>query len=142
MSGLLFGAGLCLLSTVPAIEQRTGRFRLLVLLIFIAGIGRLIGFFLTGIASFSVVVGLTLELFVAPILALWQTRVANRYAETAGIADLNKDAIWVRQPARSCGLRQPADISPLCRRTRWRHHGRGFERRSWPPRSRPIPTRR
>ncbi|HEY7382125.1 MAG TPA: DUF4345 domain-containing protein [Beijerinckiaceae bacterium] len=93
MSGLLFGAGLCLLSTVPAIEQRTGRFRLLVLLIFIAGIGRLIGFFLTGIASFSVVVGLTLELFVAPILALWQTRVANRYAETAGIADLNKDAI-------------------------------------------------
>jgi hypothetical protein len=24
---------------------------------------------------------------------LWQTRVANRYAETAGIADLNKDAI-------------------------------------------------
>ena len=93
MSGLLFGVGLCLLSTVPAIEEKTGRFRLLALLIFVAGLGRLSGLALTGVASFSVVVGLGLELVLAPMLALWQTRVANRYADTAGIADLNKDAI-------------------------------------------------
>jgi hypothetical protein len=93
MSGLLFGVGLCFLSTVPAIEETTKRFRLLVLLIFIGGLGRLTGFLLTGVPSFSMFVGLALELVVAPVLALWQTRVANRYAETAGIADLNKDAI-------------------------------------------------
>jgi hypothetical protein len=93
MSGLLLGVGLCFLSTIPAIEETTGRFRLLVLLIFIAGLGRLTGLMLTGVPSFSMFVGLVLELVVAPVLALWQTRVANRYAETAGIADLNKDAV-------------------------------------------------
>jgi hypothetical protein len=34
---------------------------------------------------------LALELVVTPILALWQTRVANAYAETTGIADLTRD---------------------------------------------------
>jgi hypothetical protein len=93
MSGLLFGVGLCFLSTIPAIEEKTGRFRLLVLLIFIAGLGRLTGLLLTDVPSFSMFVGLALELVLAPVLALWQTRVANRYADTAGIADLNKDAV-------------------------------------------------
>jgi hypothetical protein len=35
--------------------------------------------------------GLALELVVTPVLALWQTRVANAYADTAGIADLTRD---------------------------------------------------
>jgi len=31
--------------------------------------------------------GLFVELVVAPVLCLWQTRVANRYAEEYGVAE-------------------------------------------------------
>ena len=57
----------------------------------IGGVARLIGLLLTGLPSFAMLGGLFMELVVTPILALWQTRVANAYAETAGIADLNRD---------------------------------------------------
>jgi hypothetical protein len=32
--------------------------------------------------------GLVVELFVAPVLCLWQTRVANRHAEEYGVAEV------------------------------------------------------
>ncbi len=91
LSALLLGIGLIFWSTVPAIEEKTGRFRLLVLLVFIGGLGRLLGLVLTGVPSLYMLSGLFLELVVTPVLALWQTRVANAYAETAGIADLTRD---------------------------------------------------
>jgi hypothetical protein len=91
LSGLLLGIGLAFWSTVPAIEEKTGRFRLLALLVVIGGVGRLIGLLLTGLPSFAMLGGLFMELVVTPILTLWQTRVANAYAETTGIADLNRD---------------------------------------------------
>lgn len=87
MSGLLLGIGLCFWSTLPSIEVRTGRFRLLTLLVVIGGLGRLIGLVLTGLPSFFMVGGLIVELIVAPVLCLWQTRVANRYAEEYGVAE-------------------------------------------------------
>jgi hypothetical protein len=86
LSGLLLGIGLCFWSTLPSIEIRTGRFRLLTLLVVIGGLSRLIGLALTGLPSFFMVGGLVVELFVAPVLCLWQTRVANRYAEEYGVA--------------------------------------------------------
>jgi hypothetical protein len=91
LSGLLLGIGLLFWSTTPAIEEKTGRFRLLTLLVVIGGLARLIGLLLTGIPSLYMLSSLALELVVTPILALWQTRVANAYAETAGIADLTRD---------------------------------------------------
>jgi hypothetical protein len=91
LSGLLLGIGLLFWSTTPAIEEKTGRFRLLTLLVVIGGLARLLGLVLTGVPSLYMVASLALELVVAPILALWQTRVANAYAETAGIADLTRD---------------------------------------------------
>jgi hypothetical protein len=91
LSALLLGIGIAYWSTVPAIEEKTGRFRLLTLLVFIGGLGRLLGLLLTGVPSLYMLTGLSLELIVAPILALWQTRIANAYAETAGIADLTRD---------------------------------------------------
>ena len=91
LSALLLAIGLVFLSTVPGIEEKTGRFRLLTLLVFMGGLGRLLGLLLTGVPSLYMLSGLGLELVITPILALWQTRVANAYAETAGIADLTRD---------------------------------------------------
>ncbi|MGO4571476.1 DUF4345 domain-containing protein [Microvirga sp. 2TAF3] len=86
LSGLLLGIGLCFWSTVPRIEEKTNRFRLLTLLIVIGGLGRLTGLILTGLPSLFMIGGLFLELIVTPFLCLWQTRVANRYAEEFGVA--------------------------------------------------------
>ncbi|NBJ09912.1 DUF4345 domain-containing protein [Microvirga arsenatis] len=87
LSGLLLGIGLGFWSTLPSIEIRTGRFRLLTLLVVIGGLSRLIGLALTGVPSLFMLGGLIVELAVAPILCLWQTRVANRYAEEYGVAE-------------------------------------------------------
>lgn len=87
LSGLLLGIGLCFWSTLPAIEVKTGRFRLLTLLVVIGGLSRLIGLALTGLPSLFMAGGLIVELVVAPALCLWQTRVANRYADRYGIAE-------------------------------------------------------
>jgi hypothetical protein len=86
LSGMLLGIGLCYWSTLPGIEAKTGRFRLLTLIVVIGGLGRLVGLALTGLPSFFMLGGLIVELFVAPVLCLWQTRVANRYAEQYGVA--------------------------------------------------------
>jgi hypothetical protein len=86
LSGLLLGIGLCFWSTLPSIEIHTGRIRLLTLLVVIGGLSRLIGLALTGLPSLFMLGGLFVELIVAPVLCLWQTRVANRYAEEYGVA--------------------------------------------------------
>ena len=87
LSGLLLGIGLCFWSTLPSIETHTGRIRLLTLLVVIGGLSRLIGLALTGLPSLFMLGGLFVELVAAPVLCLWQTRVANRYAEEHGVAD-------------------------------------------------------
>ncbi len=86
LSGLLLGIGLCFWSTVLSIEVKTNRFRILTLLVFLGGLGRLAGLAFTGLPSLFMIGGLAVELVVAPILCLWQTRIANRYAEKFGVA--------------------------------------------------------
>lgn len=86
LSGLLLGIGLCFWSTLPAIEAKTNRFRLLTLLIVIGGLARLVGLGITGLPSLFMIGGLIMELIVTPVLCLWQTRVANRYADEFGVA--------------------------------------------------------
>jgi hypothetical protein len=87
LSGLLLAVGLCFWSTVPAIEEKTGRFRLLTLLVALGGLARLLGLMLTGVPSFFMLGGLFMELVVTPFLCLWQTRVANRFADEFGVAE-------------------------------------------------------
>jgi len=60
-------------------------------IVFIGGLARLLGLMLTGVPSLTMLGGLAMELVVTPLLCLWQTRVANRYAEDTGVADLNRD---------------------------------------------------
>ena len=81
LSGLLLAIGLIFWSTIPAIETKTGRFRLLTLLVVLGGLGRLVGLLQTGLPSLFMLGGLLMELVVTPVLCLWQTRIANAYAE-------------------------------------------------------------
>lgn len=83
LSGLLLALGLGFWSTVPGIEAKTGRFRLLTFLVVIGGLGRLLGLVVTGVPSFFMLGGLAVELVVTPVLCLWQTRIANAYEEAA-----------------------------------------------------------
>jgi hypothetical protein len=52
----------------------------------LGGIARLLGLWLTGVPSLTMLAALFMELVVTPVLCLWQTRVANRYAEETGVA--------------------------------------------------------
>ena len=88
LSGLLLGIGLCFWSTLPTIEIKTGRFRLLTLLVVIGGLGRLIGLALTGLPFLLHDRRPCRRALVAPVLCIWQTRVANRYAEEYGVAEV------------------------------------------------------
>jgi hypothetical protein len=78
LSGLLFAIGLAFASCIPEIERRTARFRLLALLVFIGGLGRLLGLLSSGVPGTGHVFGLAMELGTVPLLVLWQTRVASR----------------------------------------------------------------
>ena len=93
LSGLLLGLGLCFWSTVPDIETKTSRFRLLTLLVVIGGLARLLGLAVTGVPSFFMLGGLAIELVVTPVLCLWQTRIANAHAEELGVADPATDVV-------------------------------------------------
>jgi hypothetical protein len=78
LSGLLFAIGLAFASCIPEIERKTARFRLLALLVFIGGLGRLFGLVSSGMPGAGHVFGLAMELGAVPLLVLWQARVAGQ----------------------------------------------------------------
>ena len=75
LSGLLFAIGLGFWSTVPSVESRGSRFRLLTAIVVVGGLGRLAGVVLVGVPSAGMTAGLAMELVVTPLLALWRERV-------------------------------------------------------------------
>lgn len=76
LSGLLFAIGLAFASCIPRIERRTARFRLLAFLVFVGGLGRLLGLLSAGVPGTGHLFGLAMELVTVPLLVLWQARVA------------------------------------------------------------------
>lgn len=82
LSGLLFAIGLAFASCIPEIERRTGRFRLLAFLVFVGGLGRLVGMLSTGAPGAGHLFGLAMELGTVPLLVLWQARVASQAASS------------------------------------------------------------
>ncbi len=78
LSGLLFAIGVAFASCIPTIEQKTARFRLLAFLVFLGGLGRLIGVASSGIPGTGHVFGLAMELGTVPLLVIWQARVARQ----------------------------------------------------------------
>ena len=76
LSGLLLGIGIGFISLVPHIERHTFTFRILTLIVFIGGLARLGGFFLAGTPNSAMQAAVVMEVIVAPLLCLWQHRVA------------------------------------------------------------------
>jgi hypothetical protein len=76
LSGLLLTIGVGFATCLPAIERKTGRFRLLALLVFVGGLGRLVSLLSVGPPGGGHVFGLVMELVAVPLLVLWQARVA------------------------------------------------------------------
>lgn len=80
MSGIFFAVGLMALSCVPQIERMGERFRWVVILVVVGGLARLTGILIDGVPSSGHLLGLATELGFTPLLGLWQTRVARRFA--------------------------------------------------------------
>jgi hypothetical protein len=73
-------------STVPGIEHKANRFRILTLIVFIGGLSRLLGLLITGHPGLGMLGGLTMELVITPLLCLWQGRVASKCAAARELA--------------------------------------------------------
>ncbi|WP_299321481.1 DUF4345 domain-containing protein [Parasphingopyxis sp.] len=86
LSGIFFMLGIAFASCVPGIERKTARFRLLGAMVVTGGLARAWSATEYGLASEGHRFGLVMELGVVPLLMLWQTRVARRFAgaETNG----------------------------------------------------------
>jgi len=82
LSGLLLAVGLGFWSTIPRIETRTARFRLLTAIVVAGGLGRLYGLLVEGLPPAPMLFGLAMELGVTPLLCWWQGRVAARWAQS------------------------------------------------------------
>lgn len=76
LSGVFLAVGIGFYSTVPDIEAKGARFRLLAALVISGGVARLVSLFVAGSPSAGHLAGLAMELLVVPLLVLWQWRVA------------------------------------------------------------------
>ena len=81
LSGLLLAIGLGFWTTVPDIEGKTARFRLLTVIVAIGGLCRLLGVVLGDPLSPPVAAALVMELVVTPSLFVWQSRF-GRYSRS------------------------------------------------------------
>jgi len=75
LSGLLLAIGLGFWSTVPGIEGRGDRFRLLTGVVMIGGLARLYSLSRNGTPGLAMQAALMMELVIVPGLALWRERL-------------------------------------------------------------------
>lgn len=80
LSGLLLAIGLAFWSTIPRIERRGRRFRLLTAIVVLGGLARLFGMLAGPLPSLAMFGALAMELAVTPGLAFWQWRLERRGA--------------------------------------------------------------
>jgi hypothetical protein len=76
LSGLLLAIGLVYWGLIPAVERRGAAIRLLTLIVFLGGLARLAGVIWVGDPG-SIRWALAMELGVAPLLCVWQARLAR-----------------------------------------------------------------
>ena len=115
LSGLLLAIGLAFWTTVSDIEGKTARFRLLTALVVIGGMSRLLGVALGDTLSWSIGGALAMELLVAPLLCLWQGRVAGAspcWPPCGGRSEALRAAVgresWRRSAATGAGVQCPS----------------------------------
>ena len=77
LSGLLLAIGLAYWACIPAIERRGPLIRVLTAIVVAGGVARLAGWVLLGGDPGPMRWALIMELGVAPLLCLWQIRVAS-----------------------------------------------------------------
>jgi Domain of unknown function (DUF4345) len=77
LSGVFLAVGVAWWSTIPEIERKQERFRLLGLLIVSGGLARLVSLFVTGWPPAGHVAGLAMELIVVPLLVLWHAAIVR-----------------------------------------------------------------
>jgi len=77
LSGLLLAIGLAYWASVPAIERRGEIVRVLTLIVMVGGLARLAGLLVAGDPGPTMRWALVMELGVAPVIGLWQARVAQ-----------------------------------------------------------------
>ena len=75
--GLWLVLGLSIYWLIPRIERQTVLFRLLWLMIFAGGIGRLVSMVFLGLPPLPFVGFTALEIIGAPLFIAWQSRIAN-----------------------------------------------------------------
>ena len=75
--GLWLVLGLSIYWLIPRIDRQTVLFRLLWLMIFAGGIGRLISMFFLGLPPLPFIGFTALEIIGAPLFIAWQSRVAK-----------------------------------------------------------------
>lgn len=78
LSGIFLMLGFAFASTIPAIERKGARFRLLGAMVVMGGLARGLSWAAVGTPSLGHQLGLGMELVVVPLLMLWQARVARR----------------------------------------------------------------
>ncbi|WP_340313993.1 DUF4345 domain-containing protein [Rhizorhabdus argentea] len=84
LSGIFLMLGLAFASTVPAIERKGARFRLLGAMVVTGGFARGLSWATVGMPGLGHRLGLGMELIVVPLLMLWQARVAHLSRSAAG----------------------------------------------------------
>jgi len=78
ISGIFLAVGIAFYTTIPNIQIKTDRFRLLTALVFIGGLAGLMSLLLDGAPTTPHLIGLFLELGVVPALAVWQGKIGQR----------------------------------------------------------------
>jgi hypothetical protein len=76
LSGLLLAIGLVYWGLIPKVERRADAIRLLTMIVFLGGLARLAGVIWVGDPG-SIRWALAMELGVAPLLCIWQSRLAR-----------------------------------------------------------------
>ena len=78
LSGLLLAVGVGFVTTIPRIEAKERRFRLLAAIVVTGGVARLLSLLVAGPPPPAVIFALAMELGVTPALVLWQRRIARK----------------------------------------------------------------
>ena len=77
LSGLLVGLGVAYWSTIPDIERQEARISLVTLIVVTGGFFRALGLLASGSPGWPMRAALVVELVGAPLLYLWQRRIAQ-----------------------------------------------------------------
>jgi hypothetical protein len=99
LSGLLLGIGIGFASCVPAIEERSARFRLLGAIVLVGGAGRALSLFDVGLPGLAHRLALGMELGTVPVLLLWQWRVARRFRRGGEAGSLKSQGVAGPRPS-------------------------------------------